>query len=69
MVVIQDVCILLVPPLFFLEVMALLTGCLGNNQARLPLAFEVEGAATIPEIGIVGNVIVCAVNACYGLVA
>ena len=49
--------------------MALLAGCFGNNQARLALAFEVEGAATIPEIGIVGNVIVCAVNACYGLVA
>ena len=49
--------------------MALLAGCFGNNQARLALAFEVEGAATIPEIGIVGNVIVYAVNACYGLVA
>lgn len=55
--------------LFFLEEMALLSGRLDNNKDRLPLAFEVKSTATIPEIGVVGNIVMYAVVATCGLVA
>jgi len=42
---------------------AALAGCFDNIKTRLPSAFEIESAAAISEIGIVGNVVVGAVVA------
>lgn len=59
---------LLPATLFLPEEMARLSGGLGNDEDRLPLAFEIKRAAAVSEMGVVGDVVMGAIVAARRLV-